>query len=116
MCLINIHSYRHYIINSLILLMKEKQNRKPEVERLLYLSKATQLANGKARISAQAFWLEFISITTLLSCLSSGSEKMKNMSLVNVLSNLNALFNTTGVILLPMLIRLRIIFNYKSEP
>lgn len=50
MCLINIHSYRHYIINSLILLMKEKQNRKPEVERLLYLSKATQLVNGKARI------------------------------------------------------------------
>ena len=50
MCIINIHSYSHYIINSLILLMKEKQNRKPEVERLLYLSKVTQLENGRARI------------------------------------------------------------------
>lgn len=50
MCLININSYKHYIISGLILLMKEKQNRKPEAERLSYLLKVTQFANGRARI------------------------------------------------------------------
>ena len=50
MCLTNINSYKHYIISGLILLMKENQNRKPEAERLSYLSMATQSANGRARI------------------------------------------------------------------